>query len=53
MPLIGTFGAGSKGGYGRGVKKRVAFDYLIIASFVIKSQSQLKFGKLKILIGAR
>ena len=31
MPLIGTFGAGSKGGYGRGAKKIVPFDYLIIA----------------------
>jgi hypothetical protein len=31
MPLIGTFGAGSKGGYGRGGKKLYALSYLVIA----------------------
>ena len=30
MPILGSFGAGSKGGYGRGGKKLVAMDYLII-----------------------
>jgi len=31
MPIIGSFGAGSKGGYGRGGKKLTEFHYLVIA----------------------
>ena len=31
MPIIGSFGAGSKGGFGRGGKKIFEIDYLVIA----------------------
>ena len=31
MPIIGSFGAGSKGGYGRGGAAKYDIDYLIVA----------------------
>ena len=31
MPIIGSFGAGSKGGYGRGGAKKYDIDFLVIA----------------------
>ena len=31
MPLIATFGAGSKGGFGRGGKVVYDVDYLVVA----------------------
>ena len=31
MPLLGTFGAASKGGYGRGGAAPVTLQYLVIA----------------------
>ena len=31
MPLLGTFGAGSKGGYGRGGKELIPVNYLVVA----------------------
>lgn len=31
MPILGSFAAGGKGGYGRGGKKIISLDYLIVA----------------------
>ena len=32
MPILGSFGAGSKGGYGRGGFKPIDVDYLVVAA---------------------
>jgi hypothetical protein len=31
MPIIGSIGGGSKGGYGRGVAKKYDIDFLVVA----------------------